>query len=89
MRAGALPALQELYLHHNRIGDDGMRALASAISSGAMSGCSLVDLDNNLATESGKRMVREAAKGIGTLQVAVSGSQSAESGLGALVDQLE
>ena len=31
-----LDPLQELYLNNNEIGDDGVKALASAISSGAM-----------------------------------------------------
>ena len=60
---GALSSLRELYLCRNRIGDAGMQAIADAITGGLLTSCTYIDLDNNsLATEAGKRAVRDAAK---------------------------
>ena len=60
-----LDPLQELYLNNNEIGDDGVKALASAISSGALAPGAMVILERNNATEAGKQAVRDATKDCG------------------------
>ena len=59
------------YVHAN-IHTHIQAALARAIGSRHMPLCGIIDLDHNVATESGKRLVREAARDVGTVQVDVA-----------------
>ena len=62
MSSGALPQLEDLRLHYNQIGDVGMQALAGAVSKGALASVTFIDLDNNKATEAGKKAMRDVAQ---------------------------
>ena len=62
---GALPQLKELFLRDNQIGDVGMQALAGAVSKGALAPGATVYLGANSATETGKQVMRNAAKARG------------------------
>ena len=57
---GALPALEQLELTSNQIGDDGLSALASACASGALPKCTYIDVDENPASEEARQAVQEA-----------------------------
>ena len=53
---------QELYLYENQIGDAGLTALAKAVESGALASVTFIDLENNKATEAGKKAMRDVAQ---------------------------
>ena len=56
-----LDPLQELYLNNNEIGDDGVKALASAISSGALPTLKYAPgLAGNPASDVAKQAVKDA-----------------------------
>ena len=42
-----MPNLKKLFLNHNRISNDGVAALASALRGGALPSCTTIDLDDN------------------------------------------
>lgn len=54
--------MQVLNLYGNKIGDPGITALADALGKGALASVSLIDLDNNKATEAGKKAMRDVAQ---------------------------
>ena len=67
---GALASLESLFLNDNRIGDEGMSALAKAITpdkdgKGALAPGASISLSGNNATETGKQAMRDAAKARG------------------------
>ena len=57
-----LDPLQELYLNNNEIGDDGVKALASAISSGALPQLQKLFLSNNQIGDEGMAALADAIK---------------------------
>ena len=64
--SGALPQVENLFLHQNHIGDAGLEALAKAAASGALtSSMTFIDLDNNEASEVGKKAMYDVAKARG------------------------
>ena len=58
----ALPALSDLRLQSNNIGDKGMIALSEALGMRAMASITFIDLDDNQATEAGKKAMRDVAE---------------------------
>ena len=46
----------------NNIGDAGLTAFAKAVESGALASVTFIDLDNNKATEAGKKAMRDVAQ---------------------------
>ena len=59
---GAMAQLQTLHLYRNEIGDEGMKALASALNNGALPMCTYIDLDGNPASREAKQAVKDAIK---------------------------
>ena len=57
-----LDPLQELYLNNNEIGDDGVKALASAISSGALPQLRSLFLPRNQIGDEGMAALADAIK---------------------------
>ena len=57
---GALPALEQLELTSNQIGDDGLSALASACASGALPKCTNIFTFDNPASDEAKQAVEDA-----------------------------
>ena len=54
--------MQVLRLHNNQIADAGLTAFAKAVESGALASVTFIDLDYNLATEAGKKAMRDVAQ---------------------------
>ena len=70
LSSGALASLEKLLLNDNGIGDEGMSALAKAITpdkdgKGALAPGAIVFLSGNNATETGKQAMLDAAKARG------------------------
>ena len=66
LRKGALPQLKSLYIHSNRIGDSGFKALTAALkpTAGETTPCHAIrelDVRNNLATDVGRRALKAVA----------------------------
>ena len=59
---GAAPALEELYLEYNKIGDEGARHLGDALAGGAAPEIKTLNLDHNLASDLAKQAVQDALK---------------------------
>ena len=57
--------VQTLWLSENKISDAGLTALAKAVESGALAPGATVYLGANSATETGKQVMRNAAKARG------------------------
>ena len=92
-----LDPLQELYLNNNEIGDDGVKALASAISSGALEHCESIDLANNSIGDEGMKALAQAiapvsAGGSGALKnchcLVLEDNQIGDDGMRSLADAL-
>ena len=62
-RNGALASVQALGLAGNRIGDDGLKALAEACrANGALPNCKNINVDGNPASEEAQQAVEDALK---------------------------
>ena len=61
---GAAPALEELRLQYNKIGDEGMRHLSDALARGAAPALKTLDLIGNPASAAAKQVVRDARSGL-------------------------
>ena len=57
-----LPALKELYLDGNKIGDEGMRHLREALARGAAPVLKDLDVSSNPASDAAQQAVKDAIK---------------------------
>jgi len=62
---GAMAQLTSLGLAGNQIGDAGVTALADACARGGLTSICFIELDNNEASEVGKKVMRDVAKARG------------------------
>ena len=62
--SGAAPALKELNLLGNRIGDEGVRHLSDALARGAAPALEELSLWNNPASAAAKQALRDARPGL-------------------------
>ena len=59
---GALAKLKYLFLTDNQVGDEGIKAFASAIASGALGSCQVINLRSNNIGEAGMQAFSDAIR---------------------------
>jgi Leucine-rich repeat (LRR) protein len=91
-RSGALASLQYLWLHHNQIGDEGMKAFSSALSSGALASLHILYLNNNQIGDAGMKAFSAALSSESRMKLTLlylSGNQIGSAGMISFANAIE